>query len=89
MPKEYRRKPDTVLAGRLSKDNVEHVAVWCGGKQIEEINPTDSSDRYVALNVPTMNGIERASEGDFIIKNSRGEISVQQAGSFLYEYEEA
>jgi len=36
-----------------------------------------------------MDGIVRASEGDFIIKNSRGEISVQKAGKFLSEYEEA
>ncbi len=37
--------------------------------QVEEIDPTNSSKRYVGINVPTSIGRERASEGDYIVKD--------------------
>lgn len=88
MMKEYRRKPEEVQGARLEESNVDQLARWCGGVRVEEQHALDGTT-FVGINVPTMDGVVRASEGDFILKNSRGETFVETAGKFLYEYEEA
>lgn len=86
---EYKRKPNPVHAVSITKDNCEEAAEWCGGEVVTEHHAMDDKITYCGINVPTINGVERASETDFIIKNSRGEVSVERYSNFLHEYEEA
>lgn len=89
MPKRYLSRPFAVEALPLTNSNVQKVAMWCGGMEIQEIDPVDSSKRFVGLNVPTLAGVERASEGDYIIRNFQGQFLVMKKARFEYEYEEA
>ena len=86
---QYKRKPNEVLAVSISKENCAEVAEWCGGEVVTEHNAMDHEVTYCGINVPTINGVERASQTDFIIKNSRGEVSVERYSRFLAEYEES
>jgi hypothetical protein len=86
---EYKRRPNPVQAVSITKDNVEEVAIWCGGEPVTEIDALHKTVTYVGINVPTVNGVERASETDFIFKNPRGEICVERYSRFLHEYEES
>lgn len=84
---QYRKKPVVVEAIQLSKDNVEEVATWCGGAIAEEIDPTDDEKRFVAINVPTLEGVMRASEGDYVIKGVKGEFYPCKPEIFQATYE--
>ena len=53
------------------------------------IDPEDNTKRYVGLNIPTLEGVMRASEGDYVIKSTRGEFYPCKAGIFYETYEEA
>lgn len=85
----YKLIEDGVWAVQVTKENVEEVAVWCGGQVVQETSAINETEKFVGINVPTLNGNERASERDFILENSRGEKSVKKAAEFLRNYEEA
>lgn len=87
MPKQYRLIPFAVEAIQLRPDTVKKAAVWCGGIEVEEIDAHDSTKKFVALNIPTINGVVRASEGDYIIKELAGTVSVMKARDFESRYE--
>ena len=70
----YRKKPVEVQAIQLALGNAGEVAVWCGGVVVEEIDPEDDNVRYVAVNIPTLEGVMRASEDDYVIKGTKGEF---------------
>lgn len=63
---------------RVTEENAPFLAFWCGGTWITEIDPFDSEKRYRAVNVPTANGVERASRGDTIVKHENGTFGVQK-----------
>lgn len=74
---KYRKKPVEVEAMHLTRENVDTVARWCGGRVIHEAKPGDPSDVYVALDIPTLEGVMRAethSGGDYVIKGVKGEF---------------
>jgi hypothetical protein len=89
---KYRRKenPDFVVeAVQLTKANVREVAEWCIGKEIEETDAMDSSIKYVGLNLLTVvEGIRRASEGDFVVQDVIGGFHVRWPDNFLRDFEE-
>lgn len=86
MAELWRKKPVTVHANLLTKDNVEAVAIWCGGQQVEEIDPF-TEDRFVGINIPTLEGVMRASEGDYVIKGVQGEFYPCKPDIFTATYE--
>lgn len=75
MPKEYTIVPITVEAIELTPQTVSKAVQWTGGVEVTEIDPEDSSKKFVALNIPTKNGIERVHEGEVIVKGPRGDFS--------------
>lgn len=87
MAELWRKKPVEVEANLLTKENAEAVALWCGGQLVEEINPENEDDRYVGINIPTLEGVMRASEGDYIIKGVQGEFYPCKPGIFTATYE--
>ena len=70
-----------VEAVQLTKENASEVADWVVGKEVEEIDALDASRHYVGLNFISWDGMARASEGDYIIKDP--------VGSFLSRWPEA
>lgn len=83
----WRKKPVVVQANELTRDNAESVAVWCGGVLVEEVNAENPLDKYVGINIPTLEGIMRASEGDYVIKGVQGEFYPCKPGIFTSTYE--
>lgn len=70
----YQKKPVVVQATQLSPATAKDLAEWCGGQLVEEIDPLDSNKKFVAINLPTLEGARRASEGDWVVKGTRGEF---------------
>jgi hypothetical protein len=75
MPKKYTIVPITVEAIELTPETVDRVVHWTGGVAVTEIDPEDSSKKFVAVNIPTKNGVERAQTGEVIVKGPRGDFS--------------
>lgn len=82
----YTTRPDQIEAVQLSRENIEELAVWCGGDIIREPKSSDPSDVYLALTVPRVNGPLDAQIGDFVIKNARGRFEIKRADIFVAMY---
>lgn len=87
MPKTYRLIVFTVEAIKLTPESVDRAALWAGGKPVEEYDSFDRSKKFVALNVPTLRGVQRAQEGDYIVKESNGSFNVVSEREFEDKYE--
>lgn len=85
----YRSKQVVIEAQQLSKDNVDELAQWCDGRVISEIDAQDENIRFVGINIQTLEGVMRASEGDWIIKGTVGEFYPCKPGVFQNKYEPA
>lgn len=84
---KYRKKPVVVNALELTKENVEQLALSCAGMIVEEIDSLDPTIRFVGINVPTVNGVQRASEGDYIVQGSKGEFYIYKPEYFKTKFE--
>jgi len=77
-----------VEAVQLTKDNAHEVAAWCNaGAQVEEIDALEPDKKYVGLNLTSWNGLTRASEGDYIIKDGLGTFHVRWPQNFEADFE--
>lgn len=85
----YTKKAITIEANRLTKDNAEALAIWCGGRLVEELDAHTPTDKYVGINIPTLEGVMRASEGDYIIKGVKGEFYPCKPDIFHTSYDPA
>ena len=91
MPVKYRKKPVVIEAWRVTPENVHQVANWCGGLVVEDAKPGDPSDVYVALKIPTLEGVMTAETyhgGDWVIRGVRGEFYPCKPDIFEATYEE-
>lgn len=86
-PREYRLIVVKVSAWRVTKDNAEHIAQWCGGLARETIDPCDPERRIKHVNVPTLDGLKFASEGDYVVKHASGQFEVMGPHQFEMQYE--
>lgn len=85
----YQQKPARIEAFQLDVDNAEELANWCGGVLVEEITPaTDEAEeiRQPGINVPTPEGMLRASVGDYIWR-SGVDFAVTTQSEFQATYE--
>lgn len=76
MKKQYRNNFKTFEAVQLTPETLTEIAEWCGGVVTAEYHPQDRSKRYVAVNVPTIVGAQRASEGDWVVGDDIGHYVV-------------
>lgn len=85
----YRKKPIEIQAIQLSNVNIQDVAIWCGGKVIEEESPwyQDCEDYYRAILIPTLEGAMRAELGSYVIKGVQGEFYACKDTIFDETYE--
>ena len=98
----YRKKPVEIEAMHLTRENVDQVAAWCGGRVIRDAKPGDPTDEYVALDIPTLEGTMRGETfhsstwdgrryhgGDYIIRGVQGEFYPCKPDIFEATYEKA
>lgn len=86
----YRKKPVAIEAVRVTPQNVEWVAAWCGGKVERIASPRDPDDVWVALTIPTLEGVMTANThhgGDWVIRGVRGEFYPCKPDIFEATYE--
>lgn len=90
MIQKYRKRPVEIEAVRVTPDNVDEVARWCGGRVVRESKPSDPSDVYVALQIPTLEGVMTAQTyhgGDYLIRGVAGEFYPCKPDIFDATYE--
>jgi hypothetical protein len=87
MPRKYRLIPVSVEAIQITPESAQRAAVWAGGVIREEIDPNDSTKKFAAVNIPTLNGILRAGEGDYIVRDLQGQLSIMGKREFEAKYE--
>lgn len=94
---KYRKIPVEIEAMPLTVNSVDEAALWCGGRVVREVSPTDHNDVYTYLEIPTLEGIMRAETtdssgrypyGDFLIKGMAGEFHPCKPDIFWMIYEE-
>lgn len=85
----YRRSETgaEVEAIQLTKDNITEVADWCTGQEVKEIDSLDPSKTYVGLNFISWDGVARASESDYIIKDELGYFHSRWPHAFDNDFE--
>lgn len=81
--------PDAAVveAVELTQANVKEVAALVSGHEVTEIDALDSSKKYVGLNFEGFDGMTRASEGDYIIRDAVGDFHVRWATVFHNKFE--
>lgn len=91
VPKPFRKRDSevTVEAAKLTPENVKGMSFWSGGIEVVEIDPLDEKLTFVALNIPTVDGPRRVSEGDYVIRNKDGDFCMMNGRSFEFLYEES
>ncbi len=86
MPSRYRLIQADVLAIQVRPDTVARALPWCNGQEREEIDPVDNKKVVVGINVPTLAGVKRASQGDYILRKD-GYFDVMCQSEFESKYE--
>lgn len=75
-----------VSAMQVRQDTIAEVAVWTHGVVVKELisgeDPEKQESWLVGINVPTIGGMSRASEGDFVIRDMAGALHVFEEHSF-------
>lgn len=84
----YRKKPVTIEAAWFKIPEVaESIAAWCGGRVCSESKASDPTDVTYWIDIPTLEGVMKASLGDYIIKGVRGEFYPCKPDIFEDTYE--
>lgn len=95
-PQRYAEKPVEVEAMRLTPGNADAAAQWCGGNVIRITKPSDPTDEYVALDYPTLNGVQRAQttdssgrypHGDVLVRGVNGDFSAMSPSAFYDRFD--
>lgn len=79
MKRFYKKKPVVVEAIQLTKDSFYEVCEFLGIPKIAGVEPVKSEGQVihpgvVYIDIDTLEGAMRASEGDWIIKGIKGEF---------------
>lgn len=85
--RRYRLTPQFVEAEQVSKETADAIAAWTGGLKIEEKDAVNPEVRYVGVTFPTLQGNQRASEGDYVVKGTAGAFKVMRKREFESMYE--
>jgi len=86
MIKKYRKKPVEIEAIQYIGNNVEEVEEFVGN-QLLRYNNTQEENDY-SLGIPTLEGIMKASVGDYIIRGVRNEFYPCKPEIFRIIYDE-
>lgn len=92
--RKYRRKPIVLEAVQLRRDNLNEVMAFVNAGRLIDGYPQVSTvqheeDTWVSLFIPTVEGVMQASENDWIVRGTRGEVYPVKPDIFKETYEEA
>jgi hypothetical protein len=73
---KFRKRPVTIEARQLARENDEEIARWCGGFR-----------QAAGVSIPTLEGTMRADWGDWIIQGVQGEFYPCKPDIFDATYE--
>ena len=85
----YRKKPVVVDAMHFTVANGPEIASWCGGKYEQDVKPSDPTDVWLGVLIPTLEGTMTASVGDYVIRGVQGEFYPCKPDIFDATYEMA
>ncbi len=73
---------EEVEAAEVMPSTVKDITAWCKGVEVVEIDPFNSTNTFVGINVPTPEGNKRASQYNFVVKDYAGDFSVLEDWKF-------
>ncbi len=82
---EYRKKPLTIEAHRITVFNLDWIEEWCGGRMLHP--KAAAAYRQIAIDTPE--GVMLASVGDWVIRGVAGEFYPCKHEVFEQTYEAA
>lgn len=77
-----------VSAIKIDQESVAEAAVWTKGIVVKELLDPNKDVWIVGLNLESAYGMDRASEGDYVVQYSTGEFHVFRASEFERRFEE-
>ena len=84
----YRKKPVEIEARQFATpEDGETIASWCGGRYEADVKPSDHTDAWHKVTIPTLEGPITASLGDFVIRGVKGEFYPCKPDIFESTYE--
>lgn len=83
----WEAKPLNVEAAKVTPETAKEIALWCGGVVVEEVSAIDHDDVYVGINVPTMGGVVRASQGQLVVRGANGGFYVAKEQDFINTFQ--
>ncbi|AYN57470.1 hypothetical protein HOU47_gp64 [Arthrobacter phage Constance] len=86
---KFRKKPVVIEAVKYDRGNGGPIAKWCGGRENFEAKASDPTDVAEWIDIPTLEGVMKASLGDWIIKGVNGEFYPCKPDIFAATYEVA
>lgn len=81
----FRKRPVLIEANRLTEENGEGLATWCGGTW----HPTAKPGYNSVLSIQTPEGRMEANVGDYVIRGVAGEFYPCKEEIFFKTYEPA
>lgn len=79
---KFRKKPVVIEAHKLATYSIRSIARWCDGVIQWNDNPEMSS-----IDIPTLEGVMKASMGDWVIEGINGEFYPCKDDIFKATYE--
>lgn len=74
-------------AVKITRENLEEAAKWCGGEIGTRSKPTDLNSAYdTVLRFPTLEGPEEAAIGDYLIRKDDGKFDFWPESAMLAKY---
>lgn len=88
MPQKYKLMStgEVFEAEQLKHDNGMELVDWCGGRPVTEVDPFDDSLTFFGINVPTLAGTRRCSDGDYLVRSDNGYFHVVHKYEFEHTY---
>ena len=87
MPK-FRKKPVVIEAVQLRWDTWGEMCEHANVGRMEDLKPQGRQDgEKIGLDIPTLEGVMRADEGDWIIRGVKGELYPCKPDIFEATYE--
>jgi hypothetical protein len=88
MIRDYKTQGDVlVMAMQVTEATIQQAELFTSGHRVVEIDALDPTLTYIGINVPTSDGVKRASEGDYLVKELGGQVTVVRKNVFERYYD--
>lgn len=77
-----------VTAIQVRQDTYGKIAVWTNGLVVRELTSSEGNEYQIGINVPTEAGMDRASEGDYVVQDMSGAFHIFRMYQFESKFQE-